>query len=675
MRSSNIHRFLVLTASGTILLSAHSPAQDAAVRESFYRLEQQSWREYIDRFPDAEVDSTFDVRFYDIDVDIRIDSPYIEGRVRCDFDAVQDGLDRIRLNLHHALEIDSLTGNVSGFTFGNDTIFVDLDRPYASGESAQLTVHYRGEPELAGGLKGLHYTSHGGGQPVIASLSTPFLAHYWWPCKDGPGDKPDSVYIDIAIPDTVISGYELIASSNGILDGVIARDGKKVFRWRERSPIVPYYVMVAISNYRSFQQVYAGEFGESFPIDYYVFDEHYAAAQQGVARIPEVMGLFSSIFGAYPFDAEKYGMTQLGFYGAIENQTNIIQNSLSLSWFDVSVHELAHMWFADMITCRDWHHGWLNEGFATYAEALWAEHSGGIDAYRANMSGNEFYGGGTLYLQEISDPFGIFLTIIYEKGAYVLHMLRGVMGDDAFFEALDRYAQTPEFRYDHAVTEDFQRVCEEVGEIDLDVFFDQWIYDEYYPSYEYGFWQNPVTHETRMTIEQIQESLGRRPVFEMPVPLQFEFDGGADTLVTVWNDARVQTFDFAFAAPVRQVILDPDRWILREASPVGIDEPDADVVSPRFVLEPNYPNPFNPSTTIAFSIPQSPGGWVDARLTIFDIRGRRVRRLIDSPLAAGNHRIAWDGRDDRGREAASGVYIYTLEAGESSAARKMMLVK
>ncbi len=142
--------------------------------------------------------------------------------------------------------------------------------------------------------------------------------------------------------------------------------------------------------------------GESFPLDYYVFENDLNTAQQGVAQLPEAIQVFSDLFGTYPFDNEKYGMTQLGFYGAIENQTNTIQNTLSLSWFDVTVHELGHMWFGDMITLADWHHCWLNEGFATYSEALWDEHLYGFTGYKNNIANNEFWNGGTLYLRKRS---------------------------------------------------------------------------------------------------------------------------------------------------------------------------------------------------------------------------------------------------------------------------------
>ncbi len=641
------------------------------IREEFYRNEFQNWKEYIGRFQDCTPDSSFDVTFYHLDVDIGVESPFIGGNVLCEFDVGEPNLQAIRLNLHESMTIDSITGSVNAHTFGNDTINIELDRIYQPGESAAVRVFYHGIPELAGGYKGLRYETHRAGEPVIATLSTPFLSHYWWPCRDGPGDKPDSVYIDITIPDTTVAGYELVATSNGVLEQIVRHDGRKTFEWRERYPVVPYYVMAAISNYRSFQQVYSGFSGKTFPIDYFVFSEDYEEAQEGVARLPEAIALFSSLFGAYPFEDEKYGMTQLGYYGAIENQTNTIQNSLSIDWFEISVHELAHMWFGDMITCRDWHHGWLNEGFATYCEALWAEHAGGFSAYRDRMSENEYFYGGTLYLEDISDPFNIFIGIIYQKGAYVLHMLRHVMGDADFFEALYCYAQAPELRYGHAVTDDFKQICEQVGAADLDFFFDQWIYDEYYPVYEYSFSRNPQTHETKVDIEQIQGRYGWRAVFEMPVDLKFGFTGGEDSLVTVWNDRRDQRFTFDFADAVDQVTLDPDDWILKRASQVGVEIDAPGAKSPEFSLGPNYPNPFNPVTVIPFSVA------VDAHvdLRVYDLRGREVGKLVNGVLASGSHQVAWYGRNESGRRASSGVYIMRLKAEGRTLTRKILLMK
>ncbi|HUV30879.1 MAG TPA: M1 family aminopeptidase [Acidobacteriota bacterium] len=543
-----------------------SREERAAVLRQFYEAEQQSWREYIERFRFHVPDTSFDVTFYHIRVDISIGTQYIEGNVSCRFAAADDGLDLLRLNLHHQLAVDSVTGDASSFSTANDTVYIDLDHAFTSGETGEVRVYYQGVPPLAEGIKGLRYSSHVSG-PVIASLSTPFLAHYWWPCKDGPGDKPDSVYVDITIPDTTFAGMPVTAVSNGTLDSVTTASGRKTFHWRERYPIVPYYVMVAISNYSHIEDEYSGSGGVNFPLHYYVFNEDLADAVAGTAQLPEVMDLFSDLYGLYPFRNEKYGITQLGFYGGIENQTNTVQGELSTAWFGVSVHELSHMWFGDMITCRDWHHGWLNEGFATYSAALWTEHSQGFAAYQADMEDNAYYSPGTLYLDDISDPFGIFVSIIYSKGAFVLHMLRGVLGNATFFTCLSEYASTPEFMYNHATTEDFRDVCETVSGTDLDFFFDQWIYDEWYPRYFYGYVQAPGTHRMEVYLSQYQDEYGHRPLFEMPVQLHLSYAAGGDTLVTVWNDRIDQAFVLDLPDQVNGVQFDPDGWILKNAFP------------------------------------------------------------------------------------------------------------
>jgi aminopeptidase N len=472
--------------------------------------------------------------------------------------------------------------------------------------------------------------------------------------------------VDITIPDTSIAGIPVTAISNGVLAGVVASTGKRTFQWRERYPIIPYYVMAAVSNYRDFHQTFTGTQGEQFPLDYYVFDEHLVAAQQGVADLPLAMQLYSDLFGVYPFQSEKYGMTQLGFYGAIENQTNTIINNMGTSYFGVSVHELAHMWFGDMITCRDWHHGWLNEGFASYAEALWAEHTGGFPAYKNYMQGFQFYSGGTLYLQNITDPFGIFVTIIYNKGACTLHMLRGVLGDSVFFASLAAYAANPAFRYGHATTEDFQNVCETVSGRNLDFFFQQWVYDQYYPSYGYGFRQDTTNGVTRVVVQQSQGSQGRRAVFEMPIQLKFAYQGGGDTTITVWNNQQSQTFLLPIARRVTGMQFDPDGWILKTAQIVSVEGRVDGQLPPVTTLEQNFPNPFNPVTTISYELPAA----VHVRLAVFSLVGEEVAVLVDANQTAGRKSVVWNGGGH-----ASGVYLYRLDAGGVAVVRKLLLVK
>jgi aminopeptidase N len=403
--------------------------------ENFLKLEQEGWLEKIEAERYISPDTTIDVKFYHISLKVSL-NPFIKGNVNCIFTSNISSLTEIKLDLTSSLTVDSIGGSGVSYSHTSDKLVIQLNRPYTSGEETSVIIYYSGAPPVIYNTKGIRYEKHHGNQPVIATLSTPFLAHLWFPCKDGPEDKADSVYIDITIPDTSFNNIKLSATSNGELENVVSQNGKRTFYWRERYPIVPFYVMIAVSNYVTFVQDYSDTSGSSFPIIYNVFKEDSAVSVQGVQQLPEAMRLFSRLFGRYPFSSEKYGMTQIGFYGAIENQTNTIQNSLDIGSFDVSVHELAHMWFGDMITCSSWHHGWLNEGFATYCSALWAEHSSGQQAYRNYMKNREYFYGGTIYLQITDDPFYIFIPIIYSKGAWVLHMLRGVLGDEAFFSSL-----------------------------------------------------------------------------------------------------------------------------------------------------------------------------------------------------------------------------------------------
>ncbi|MBI9035049.1 MAG: T9SS type A sorting domain-containing protein [Bacteroidales bacterium] len=554
------------------LMSYSQIWQKEILEESTYFNQLQS-QGSIDRLTP---DTTIDIKFYHLDVEISIDSAYIRGNVHGVFNPKVSNLSNFTLDLDSALRIDSITGDISSFyTLGNK-IHISLDDQYSPADQVNYTIYYQGKPVMPGGFKGLRYETHGDNEPIIATLSTPFLAHSWWPCNDGPSDKADSVFIDITIKDTLVNEIQLQAISNGLLKETEQLDGKKKFKWKHRYPIVPYYVMVAISNYVEFSETYVGAEGESFPLTYYVFEDHLYDAQQGVAQLPDVIDFFSSVFGPYPFANEKYGMTQLGFYGAIENQTNTITNNMSLGWFDVSVHELAHMWFADMITCENWHHGWLNEGFATYAESLWLEHSAGTQAYFSDLSTTKYTQTGTIFIEDDTNPFEIFIPIIYNKGSWVLHMLRGVVGDNIFFQILKEYATSSQFKYKQATTEDFQEVCEQISGEDLDYFFEQWIYDHRYPKYRYNYNQAD-DGQIGLTIKQTQSILGWRPVFTMPIKVHIGYTDNSIDTVTVFNNQELQTWYFDSEKELAFIDVDPQEWILCSAThdpllPVNIKE-------------------------------------------------------------------------------------------------------
>jgi len=571
-----------------LFMGSHLFSQTDPSRELYFHEQESLYHKVLNL--DLVNDTTYDVKFYYPDVEINLDEPYISGKVTYLIASKIDGLTQIKLDLDDAFTVDSISMPASGFEFSNKILTIDFSSVYNIGDTLSFSIFYQGTPVLAGGYKGLRYETHGNNELIIASLSTPYLAHTWWPCKDGTLDKADSLYMDITIKDTLIAGIPVIGVSNGVLSGVETYGNKKKFKWRHRYPIVPYYVMVAISNYVEFQQEYNnGE--DTFPLIYYVFESDLNSAQTGVADLPEVFDLYSNLFGPYPFANEKYGMTQLGYYGGIENQTNTIINNMGPSWFGTSVHELAHSWFADMITCETWHHGWLNEGFATYSEGLWYEYSEGEAAFKDFMVSAEYFNSGTVYLQNIDDPFNIFQSIIYEKGAWVLHMLRGILGDEVFFEAIHTYATSPEFEYNLATTEQFQELVENVSGMDLDYFFEQWIYEERYPKYEYNFEYNANNGILEIEVDQTQGENGWLAVFSMPIQLKIIFSENSDTLITVFNDQQFQNFSFFVTKEVDNIEFDPDNWILKKA----IYNPDIIVSTDEYIADQIkvYPNPNN----------------------------------------------------------------------------------
>jgi aminopeptidase N len=442
----------------------------------------------------------------------------------------------------------------------SETVEVALDRQRAAGETFVLVVPYDGFPTSLYGS--MVFATHAG-QPIAYTLSEPWYAYTWWPAKDDNGDKAtaDLYY-------TVPAG--MVVAANGRLVAVEpAGGGRSRYHWATAYDTAPYLISFSATNYTQ-EHASATVAGAVMPVDLFLYPESDTAANRSVWLAAATMiEVFGTLFGPYPFAAEKYGIYQWPVSGGMEHQTITGEGSF-LEY--LTAHELAHQWWGDLVTCATWHDIWLNEGFATYAEALWYEHkpgSTGAAALRETMEQLQPSSvSGTVYCFDDTSPDRIFSSdFSYLKAGWVLHMLRHVIGDDAFFAVLA--AWRAEFAFSAATTADFQRVAERVSGRGLDWFFQEWVYSTGAPAYRYGWRAVEAAGRHYLELSLQQSQLSYFPTFAMPVDVSATTGAGATERAIAWNDARNEYLLLPVGDASVQVTLDPDHWILRTAIQQG----------------------------------------------------------------------------------------------------------
>jgi len=489
----------------------------------------------------------YDVHHYDLDLTVNVNTHTLSGAVTVTAEVTGAALTTLDLNLAAGMSVSAVSsgGSAATFTRAGAILTVNLDRAYATGETVVVVVNYSGDP----GGNSFGWSSAGGAD-MIWTKSEPFGAREWWPCKDLNTDKADSLDLRITVPDA------LIVASNGLLQSDTVEGSWRTFHWKTNYPTVTYLVSLAIYPYQLYSDWYTPQGGgDPMEVQFFVYPHHYNLVQTNYALTVPMIGAFAQAFGEYPFVNEKYGHAEFVWGGGMEHQTITSMGGWSE---DLISHELAHQWWGDMITCADFGHIWLNEGFATWCEAYWAEQNRGFDLYQEYMAAAAYYGAGTIFVEDPLNETIFSSSLSYNKASWVVHMLRGALGDTDFFAGLQLYRSS--HQYDSATTEDLQAVMESVSGRDLTAFFQQWIYGEYYPVYEMGWQVGPGAGEITVTIEQIQVNAG---VFTMPVPLRIVT--ATETFeVVVENDQQVQSFVVSVPSAVQGVAVDPDHKILRQ---------------------------------------------------------------------------------------------------------------
>ena len=650
---------------GFVLLSvAEAQAPRASDPAWFVKQEWASRvgvRELIarDALVKAQVDqSNYDVQHYHIALDIDPSTETIAGRVTAVVEAtVATG--SLVFDLLEGLTVDSVLvdGVPVFFSHENDLITVTLPAQLAPAEQADVDIFYGGSPGTLNdelNVPAFSFDTHGNGELLIFTFSAPTFARAWWPCKDVLDDKATGHFV-VTIPDT------LVVASNGYLQQTTDNgDGTKEVTWEITYPIATYLVSLAISNYDVFRHYYRYAADDSMVVEYYVYPEDRADAEIDFAPTVPMIEFYAGVFGEYPFIGEKYGMAEFNWQGGMEHQTCTSYGDYFITGDNsndrIVAHELSHQWWGDMITPADWRDIWLNEGFATYCEALWTEHLNGAQSYFDSMQrrrGNYPYSG-TVY-----DPVDFYDGTVYDKGAWVLHMLRWVMGDSDFFAAMRAWGADVRFKYANGVSADFQAVCETVYGSSLGWFFDQWLNWVGEPEYTY-YWKAEGfkgPQSVYLTIDQRQSG----GAYVMPVEVVFETIAGT-VRDTVWNDRRTQQFILDSNNTVTAVRLDPLGWILGDKSLGAV----ADAPSMRIT-----PNPFADVTTITYNVTTAG----DVSLIVYDVTGARVKTLHEGPLAEALYTVDWDGINDRGNLVASGVYFLDLQVPGGRVTQRAVIVR
>jgi aminopeptidase N len=630
--------------------SEHEQAAKKISLEKTLAYQKRSFRE-----TETAASPWFDVTYYRLALNVFTQSNSLKGKVTIT-GICRDSARILTLDLVNQMHVDSvlINGLAKAFDQNSDWFDISLSRLYQSGEILSVDVFYEGNPSTTG-FGSFVFDSHSG-VPWVHSLSEPYGAKDWWPCKNDPSDKADSADIIVTCDSTLKVGSE------GTLVSVVNNgNGTSTHHWKERYPIASYLISVAITNYVQFSNWFLYSATDSMEVLNYVLPEHDSTALQSLPRVVNMLAIYSNLFGLYPFIKEKYGHAEISGGSSMEHQT---MTSITTFNEDVLSHELAHQWFGDMITCRTWADLWLNEGFAQYCSALYREQRYGVESYWTYMNtqiDQAKLSQGAIGIPDTSSVSALFNSArIYSKGATVLHMLRHVLGDSIFFHSLYAYANNPTLKYSTATIRDFQSVCETVSEKSLAFFFQEWLYGDRFPDYSYS-WRWKSSGDSAVIILNIkQTTIGTTPSFyTMPIDIRITAVG-IDTTISVFNDAQQQTFTIKCLAKPSAVLLDPEGWILKFSSSESDQPPST------FMLEQNFPNPFNSTTTISYEIPSRE----QVVLKIYDILGREVATLVDSKQFAGFYEYQWNPQN-----MTSGIYFYRLSAGSVQMQRKMVLLK
>ena len=459
-------------------------------------------------------------------------------------------------------------------------------------------------------------------------------------------DKIDSIDVFITAPKT----YRSV--SNGLLISEIDGSENRVTHWKHRHPIAAYLVAVAITNYTIYSDFLTMDNGQ-LEVQNYVYPESESSARSGTANLLPIIELYNELFIPYPFQDEKYGHAQFNWGGGMEHQTVSFVGNFSRR---LLAHELAHQWFGDYITCATWNEIWLNEGFATYLEGLTCEHGLGDKNWQSwlkeQLQGVVQQPDGAVYVSNIASVNRIFnYRLTYQKAGMLLHMLRGQIGDDAFFTGVHNYLLDSQLANSYATTDNLKQHLEATSGRSLQEFFDDWLYGEGYPIYDIHWSQ--TGNACHVTVNQSTSHISV-DFFEMKIPVLFKGEG-KESLQMLNHTFSGEQFTVNLDFQVEEVILDPETWLIsKNTSITGIEK----AAVSDFLI---FPNPAGDVLNIQLNNNKQV-----AEIQLFNISGKKLK--LYSQVAIQHRQIDISN-------LPAGIYLLQIRFSDHTFSRMERVVK
>ncbi len=569
----------------------------------------------------------------------------ISGVVKSRFKALSN-MTTVVFDLTNNLIVSGVKENGSNVTFSQSAteLTINLTSTLTAGNQTTVEITYSGEPSP---IEKAFTTGNHTGTPVLYTLSEPYGARDWWPCKQDLNDKIENIDIYITAPSQYVS------VSNGLEQSQTVNGSNKTTHFKHNYPIPAYLVAIAVTNYQIINQQAGTTAAGFFPIVNYLYPETITNGTQDLNTTPDIMNFFESILEPYPFRKEKYGHAQFGWGGGMEHTTVSFMGSFPR---DLIAHELAHQWFGDKITCGSWKDIWLNEGLTEYMSGLVVNNFDGENAF-INWKNNKInsitmFPSGYVYLQDpdLSSVGRIFsYRLTYNKGSMVTHMLKWVMGDANFFKGLKNYLANPNHAYKYAVTSEFKSIMEAAHGSSLTEFFNDWIYGQGHPSYTVTT-SNIGAGQAKIKVSQTTSFPSSVPFFEMPIEVRLKDSAGASMDYRLIHSSNDQEFVVNVPFVVTAVDFDPKKHIISKDNLVTLNNTDNFVMEEAIYL---FPNPSQ--NEIELKLPNN----VKLIATnTYNVVGQKMNTYFDKKIDIS--------------QLSNGIYIFEIQTSEGIFNKKVI---